>query len=143
MSKQDVLKKEFNLIEYKNSRSVEPYISLYASGAFSISRGFVEKYGLSEMNSVTILFDEEKKVVAFKFNKEREKGTFRFRTLKNVQNILNTQNFCARFEISPKKYKGRYSGQEIMDKEHGKLFVIKLQEKKPKKEATSRKVDSA
>lgn len=119
----------FNFKEFKNiGAKLTPIISLGENSGFGISSGFSHKYDMKDIVTTKIYYDDEKKAIAFKFLKEKEKDTVGVK-MREKGGYINAKSFLKTFKIDQKKYWGRYEPEEIMDENLGKIYVIYLKER--------------
>ena len=119
----------FNFKEFKDvGAKLTPVISLGEHSGFGISSGFSHKYDMKDIVATKMYYDDEKKVIAFKFLKQKEKGTVGVK-MREKGGYINAKSFLKTFKIDQSVYWGRYEPEEILDEGLGKIYVIYLKEK--------------
>lgn len=122
---------KYNFQEYNAiGGRIIPSISLGESGGFGVSAGFIKKYDIdSSTSAVKLFYDKEKKAVAFKFSNKIEEGMLKIKMApKQGGGHISANSFLIKFDLDAKKYKGRYTPEEIEMPNVGKVYVIQLQE---------------
>lgn len=121
---------DFNFTEHKAvGGRFKPVISLGKKSGFGLSSGFTHKYDIKGVVGVKMYFDKEKNAVAFKFLKSKEDGMLSLKLRDgNKGGYIGAKSFIGEFNIDQQKYAGRYTPQEILDDNVGKLFVIVLKD---------------
>ncbi len=119
----------FNFTEFRDvGAKLTPIISLGENSGFGISSGFSRKYDVKDVVATKMYYDQEKKVIAFKFLKQKEKGTVSVK-MREKGGYINAKSFLKTFKIDQKIYCGRYEPEEIMDENLGKIYVIYLKDR--------------
>lgn len=107
-----------------------PLISLGEAGGIGVSAGFVKKYPeIKDAAGVKLLFDKGKNAIGVKFLQQKEPGMLAFKVVPRGGGYINGKAFLVKFDIDPKKYKGRYPVKEIIFPDQSKAHVIELKER--------------
>lgn len=133
------MEKEFNFTPFygKNTKALTDFISVTKTGVFGMSSGFCKKYKIIENFTYTlILWDKDKKVVAFLFIPEGKEVTGSFKLAGAPSD--KTRNSCSvsagswfrENGLNIAEFVGQYRPHEYNDSKYGKVYYIDLNEKR-------------
>lgn len=108
--------------EFKGKFS--PIISLGKHG-FGFSKGFIHKYNLENHKGVKLFFDRDKVAVGFKFVTEEEEGVIKLKARGDGM-FISSRSFIGKYGLDIERCGGRYTPEEHMDEQLGKLFLVHL-----------------
>lgn len=109
----------------------KPFLSIGEAGGIGISSGFVKKHDANKYTNAKLFYDKNKQAIGIKFLSEKEMGSISTKFYKEGGGAINGKGFFIKYDIDPKKYKGRYEPKEI-EQTGEKLYVIELKVKEGK-----------
>jgi len=115
-----------------NSR-FETRITITPTSAFGFPAQFYKEQGLAEYKYAILYFDPDTLSIGFHFTND-ENEPHKFSILKSKQGYggqITARSFFRSYNLDPKIYRGKYDWKpDESDSSIGKLYIIKLKEKK-------------
>jgi len=103
-------------------------ITLAKPGGFSLSSGFYNRYGISEYKAIFLYFDEKEQIIAIKFLKDVEDGSFKLKHREDGKGgYASAISFIKSYNLE--KFLGtRISPEQYNDEFLGNIFILKIGE---------------
>ncbi len=110
----------------------KPGIGISIRSGFTFNNGFYREVGLDKYVGVILSYDKSEKAIGFSFSRNANDHSIFKLTKRGKMGAIVAHSFFNGHKIDTKKYAGWYEPETYEDPDQGKIYYIKLDEKREK-----------